>query len=243
MNIVMGKVRQRNWLLIITAFLLFASILVLFMTTRKRLGVGVCEYGGAEYVQGQVVSNYDGRKDCVCTWSGEIVCGEDSLVISYENFSTENLVFTYSFRNFLDKDEPNISDVVLADVNQQGQTLELILEREVFCSQEGQVPVQTAMYKQEDNSLTLTTVTDRDESVYSRVCLIANTFKFANFTLPEGSEFSEYSLLYQGDTGQEFKLNSCFVNGKLYAKGDVFKDAQGELLCTCEETGIECEEL
>jgi hypothetical protein len=240
MDIVMGKVRQRNWLLIITGCLLLASVLVFFVTTRKKLGMGLCQYDDIEYTQGQIVPNYKGRNDCYCSWSGEIVCEQEAITMSYENFSSDDLQFTYSFRNFLEKDTSDPSRVILSDVNYKDQVLEIILEREALCTQEGQVPPQTAMYKKESDSLTLTTITNRDESLYGRVCLIGNTFVIKDLDLLEKSE---YSIYYQHDDGSEFKLKSCFVNGKLYGQGDVFKDSEENLLCTCEDWAIECEEL
>jgi hypothetical protein len=236
----MGKVKQRNWLLIITGFLLLASVMVLFVTTRNRPGVGVCNYDGIQYQQGDLVGNYEGKSDCHCTWTGDVVCEGEDLTMSYENFSSEGLQFTYSFRNFLEKESPDFSRVVLSDLNHSENTVEVILEREAFCGQEDLAPVQTAMYKLEEDGLTLTTVTNRDETLYGRVCLIGNTFVVDGVDL---SEKSEYSLYYQNDSGQTFKLKSCFVNGKLYGQGDVFKDAQNDMLCTCEGPNVECEEL
>jgi hypothetical protein len=240
MNIVMGKVKQRNWLLIITIFLLLASALVLFVTTRNKIGVGVCIYDNVEYQQGQQIPNYEGRDDCLCTWSGGVVCEREESTMSYENFSSEGLQFTYSFRNFLEKESPDLSRVVLSDLNHSENTVEVIIEREVLCGQEGLAPVQTAMYKLEEDSLTFTTVTNRNEELYGEVCLIGNSFVVEGVDL---SEKSEYFLYYQNDSGQTFKLKSCFVNGKLYGEGDVFKDAGSNMLCTCEASGVECEEL
>lgn len=236
----MGKVKQRNWLLIITIFLFLGSALVLFVTTRNKLGVGVCNYDDIQYQQGDLVGNYEGRSDCHCTRTGDIVCEEEDLTMSYENFSSEGLQFTYSFRNFLEKESPDLSRVVLSDLNYSENTVEVILEREALCGQEDLAPVQTAMYKLEENALTLTTVTNRDEQLYRRVCLIGNTFVVNGVDL---SEKSEYLLYYQNDSGQTFKLKSCFVNGKLYGQGDAFKNAENNMLCTCEGPDVECEEL
>lgn len=236
----MGKLKQRNWLLIITGFLLLASVMVLFVTTRNRPGVGVCNYDGIQYQQGDLVGNYEGKSDCHCTWTGDIVCEGEDLTMSYDDFSSEGLQFTYSFRNFLEKESPDLSRVVLSDLNHSENTVEVILEREALCGQEDLAPVQTAMYKLGEDALTLTTVTNRDETLYGRVCLIGNTFVVDGVDL---SEKSEYSLYYQNDSGQTFKLKSCFVNGKLYGQGDVFKDAQNDMLCTCEGPDVECEEL
>jgi len=240
MSTVMGKVKQGNWLLIIIMFLLLASVLVLFVTTRNKQGVRVCIYDNIEYQQGQLVPNYEGRNDCYCAWSGDIVCEEEDLTMSYNDFTPEGLQFTYSFRNFLEKEIPDLSHVVLSDLNHSEDTLEVILEREALCEEGGIAPVQTAMYKLEEDALTLTTVTNRDEQLYGKVCLIGNSFVINGMDL---SEKSEYSLYYQNDSGQIFKLKSCFVKGKLYGQGDVFKDIQDNMLCTCEAPDIKCEEL
>ena len=236
----MAKVKQRNWLLIITMCLVLASILVLVITTQRRLGLGVCYYNDIEYFQNELVPNYEGRSDCYCSWSGEIVCDKEELTMSYENFTSVGLQFTYSFRNFLDKEVPDLSRVVLSDINYQSPQVEIILEREALCGENNQAPVQTAMYKKEKDKLVVTTITNRDETLYSKVCMIANTFVVENLDL---SEVSEYSIHYQNDSGQIFELKTCFVNGKLYGQEDVFKDAENNLLCTCEGPNVECEEL
>jgi len=236
----MGKIKQRNWLLIITGVLVIPSAIILIMMTRRSLGIGVCSYDGIEYQEGQIISNYQGRNDCYCSRIGEIVCEENEVVMSYDDFTSDDLQFAYSFRNFLEKQNPDLFRVVLSDINYQGQKLEIIVEREALCSQGSLPPVQTALYKKQEESLILTTITNRDESLYDRVCLIGNSFVIEGIDL---SEKSDYSVYYQDEKGQEFELNSCFLNGKLYGEGDVFKDTENDLVCTCESSGVECEDL
>jgi hypothetical protein len=239
----MEKIKQRNWLLIITGCLVLASVLVFIMTTRRNLGIGVCYYNDVEYFQNELVPNYQGRSDCYCSWTGEIVCEESETTMSYEDFTSNDLQFTYTFRNYIEQENPDLSRVILSNIKQKQEGLEVILEREALCTENSQAPVQTAMYKEQEDGLVLTTITNRDESLYSRVCIIGNTFVIDNLDLTKESEESEYSLFYQNDNGQIFKLNTCFVNGKLYGQGDVFKDAENNLLCTCEGPEVECEGL
>ena len=236
----MGKVKQRNWLLVITVFLVIPSAIILIMMTRRSLGIGICYHEGIEYQEGEIISNYQGRNDCHCSRTAEIICEEKEVAMSYDNFTSDGLQFTYSFRNFLQKQNPDFSRVILSDINYQDQSVEIILEREALCSQNSEAPVQTAMYKEQEESLILTTITNRDESLYDSVCLIGNIFLVEDLDL---SEKSEYSVYYQDDNGQEFELNSCFVKGKLYGEGDVFKDSENDSVCTCESSGVECEDL
>lgn len=242
----MAKIKQRNWLLIITVCLLVGSVLVVFLTTRQNLGLGICYHEGVEYQQNDFIPNYQGRNDCYCSWTGQIVCEEQSEhIMSYEDFTSQHLFFTYDFRNFLEKQGPDSLRVSLSSIKQEEFSLEVVLEREVLCSQDGEAPVQTALYKIEGDSLVLTTVTNRDELLYERVCLVSNSFLLVDQGLEDlqlGQQ-EEFSLFYQDDVGRVFNLNSCFVNGRLYSSGDVFKDSVRDLLCTCIGPDLECEEL
>lgn len=241
----MSKVKQRNWLLIITGCLLVGSVLVIFLSSQRNFGVGICYFDGEQYLQNELIPNYEGRNDCYCSWMGDIVCEEaEELVMSYENFTSEGLNFTYSFRNFLEKQGPDFTRVSLSSVKQGGNSLEIVLEREVLCGEDGEAPVQTALYKVEEGELLLTTITNRDELLYSRVCLVGNVFTIEGVS--EVFDFDSrdtFSLSYQDDAGRLFNLKSCFANSRIYAAGDVFKDSESELLCTCIGPDLECEEL
>lgn len=236
----MAKVKQRNWLLLITVLLLIGSGIVLFINAQKNLGLGVCYYNDMEYYQGDLVSNYEGGSDCYCSITGDIVCESDSVGMTYETFSSSNLAFSYKFQNFLEKANPDLTRFTLSDVSQNDGGLEIILEREALCSEEGSAPTQVGMYEKNADSLVLTTITNRDEALYSRVCVIENTFNISQVDITDAKS---YSLLYQGEGGQLYDLKACYSNGKLYASGEVFKDSKGEKLCTCEGPEISCEKL
>lgn len=236
----MKKIRQKNWLFLITLFLLITSLVALSTTLRKRLGVGVCVFNDIEYLDNEIVPGYNGRDDCMCNWDGEIVCKDPEYNMSYESFSSKDLVFSYNFKNFLDKDNPDYSKIVLSDINHVDNRLVIQLEREVLCTEGGVAPTQVAMYKERENSLTLTTITNRDESLYGKTCLIGNVFSFEDFNL---SGKKDYSVFYQNERGQIFDLNSCFYNGVLYGIGDVFKDSAKNKICTCIGVELDCEDL
>lgn len=236
----MGKIRQRNWLLIITGVLVITTVVVLFLTTKRELGIGVCYHNGFRYEQNQLIPDYERGRDCYCSWNGEIVCEDVEISLSYEDFTSEGLNFTFNFRNLLEKTEPDLSKVTLADVNYRDNLVEIIVEREAICQQGGQVPTQIGMYEKRSNSIILTTITNMDETLYSRACVIVNTFSLVDIDI---SGEDEFTLMYQNEVGQLFDLNACFVNGRFYAPGDVFKDISRELLCTCEGPEVDCEEL
>ena len=236
----MEKIRQRNWLLIITGVLLITTVVVLALTTKRELGIGVCYHNGFRYEQNQLIPDYERGKDCYCSWSGEIVCEDVGISFSYDSFTSDGLSFSYNFRNLLEKESPDLTKVVLSDINYRGEIIDIILEREVICTDVGQVPTQIGMYEINPNSIVLTTVTNMDESIYGKSCVIVNNFSLVDL---DTTDHQEFSILYQNENGQLLDLNACFANERLYAPGDVFKNLEGENLCTCEGPEVTCEEL
>ncbi len=236
----MGKVKQKNWLLLITFCLLIASVVLFFVNNRKSLGLGECNYDGIEYLEGEQIVNYQGRNDCYCSKSGEILCESEQAGMTYESFSSSALSFSYSFINFLEKNDPDLNKISLEDIDQRDSSIKFTLHREALCGEDGLAPAQVGMYERKDDSLIFTTITNRDESLYSRVCVISNDFQISNFNI---GDVEEFIVLYQGESGQIYDLNTCFVKGKLYAQGEVFKNSEKQELCTCEGPDISCEEL
>ena len=236
----MGKIRQRNWLLIITGFLLITTIVVLVLTTKRELGIGVCYHNGFYYQQNELVPDFERGRDCFCSWSGDIVCEDVEISLTYENFSSDGLSFSYNFRNLLDGVTPDLAKVTLADINYREDIVDIIVEREAICTREGHVPTQIGMYELTEDSVILTTITNMDETIYSQSCIIVNTFSLIDLNIEDSESPSIY---YQNELGQLFNLNSCYANERFYAPGDVFKDTSREKLCTCEGPSVECENL
>jgi len=236
----MGKVKQKNWLLLITFCLLIASVVLFFVNNRKNLGLGECSYEGVEYLEGERILNYEGRNDCYCSKGGKILCESEQAGMTYESFSSSSLSFSYSFINYLEKSNPDLNKISLQDIDQKDGSIKFTLHREALCGENELAPAQVGMYKGEDDSLIFTTITNRDESLYSRVCVISNDFQISNFSI---GDVENFTLLYQGESGQIYDLNACFVKGKLYTKGEVFRDSEKQELCTCEGSNISCEQL
>ncbi len=236
----MAKIKQRNWLLLITFVLVLSSLGVLFAMLQRNLGIGFCVYEGVEYSVNDPVPEYKGGQDCICSNSGDIVCEEEDLGMSYENFVNDDMSFRYSFRNYLDKDQPDLSGAELVDIQYKDSLLRVVMERESLCGDFNEPPVQAGMYKLEDEGIVLTAITNRDESMYSRVCLIGNTFEIQNVSLVD---ISRFSVSYQNDQGNMTNFRICLANGNIYSNGDVFKDSENNSICTCLGPEVECEEL
>ncbi len=234
----MGKVVQRNWLLIITGLLVISSFLVFCLTIEERSSLNRCTYGGIVYKKGDLVKNYKANDDCYCTGSDKIQCeNEDDFSISYATFSTENLSFSYLYLNYLEVSEPDYTRIISNDVNHDDESLEVFLERESLCGENDLAPSQVGFYEFRDNSLILTTMTNRDTALYTRPCVISNTFVIhrSDFDFQEG-----FSVLYQNEKGQLFDLNACYYGSKLYASGDSFKHVSENKVCSCDMGSVIC---
>lgn len=231
------KAKRKNWLVVITVVLLLGTLVLLFYRTRQGLGLGVCEYEGADYYEGQLIPNYgEVGMDCYCNWDGDIDCRETELKMSYDGFVNDDLVFTYEFKNFLEKGDPNLRNIVLVDVDRSGGDVRLSIEKEELCDEQGNPPSQTALYQREDNGLVITTVTSRDELTYTRSCIITNELTFSNLGVQDSETFT---IMYQNEMGQLFDLTACFFEKKLYAPNETFKDSKGRI-CNCDGPEVSC---
>mgnify|MGYP001224308997 FL=1 len=173
---VMGKLKQNNWLVVITIFLVVSSVIALSISMRKSLGFGTCAYDEEIYLSGQLIPNYNGRTDCYCSKNGSVQCNSDSSLISLENYSSTGLKYFSSFLNYLDKEELDTDNIKAVDVGYTSGVLTVVIEREAMCGQEQESPVQVGFYKYSENDLTLTVLTNRDPSFYSKVCKIDGKF-------------------------------------------------------------------
>lgn len=234
----MAKVIQRNWLLIITGLLVISLLVVLLITVDEKTDLGRCSFGGIDYRKGDFVQNYKANTQCYCLGSNKIKCDDQNdFSISYSTFSTESLLFSYTYQNYLEKEEPDYTRVLPVDLNQTSEYLEIILEREALCGDNDLAPSQVGFYEFRGNSLILTTMTNRDVKLYDRTCLIANVFKIYS-KVPEIQE--GFSVLYQNELGQLFDLNVCYYGEKLFSTGDSFKHLTQNKICSCEQGSVIC---
>lgn len=234
---VMGKLKQNNWLVVITIFLVVSSVIALSISMRKSLGFGTCAYEEDIYLSGQLIPNYNGRTDCYCSKSGSVQCNTDSTLISLENYSSTGLKYFSSFLNYLDKEELDTDNIQAVDVGYTSGILSVVVEREAMCGQEQESPIQVGFYKYLENDLTLTVLTNRDTSFYNKICKIDGKFVLEKEDL---SLTDDFKLHYQNDLGQIFDLGVCVYKEKLYGNGDVLQSEAGKT-CSCNFGTIECD--
>lgn len=233
----MGKLKQNNWLVVITIFLVVSSVIALVVSTRKSLGFGTCAFNENIYLAGQLIPNYNGREDCYCSKKGTIQCNKDNTILSLEDYTSTNLKYFSNFLNYLDEEEIDTDNIKAVDIGYTEGKLSVVIEREGMCGQEQEIPVQVGFYKYSENKLTLTILTNQDSSIYNRVCKINGKFILTkeDFTLTE-----DFKLYFQNDLGHIFDLGVCVYNKKLYGEGDIFQSESGNA-CSCNYGMVECD--
>jgi len=234
---VMGKLKQKNWLVIITIFLVVSSVIALSISMRKSLGFGTCAYDEDIYLSGQSIPNYNGRSDCYCSKNGSVQCNTDNSLISLENYSSTGLKYFSSFLNYLNKDELDTNNIQAVDVGYTAGVLSVVIEREAMCGAEQESPVQVGFYKYNENDLTLTVLTNRDVSFYNKVCKIDGKFVLEKEDLFLTDDFK---LHFQNDLGKMFDLGVCVYDGKLYGNKDILQ-SKGGSACMCNFGTVECD--
>lgn len=234
----MGKLKQKNWLLIITILLVVSSVVALSISMRKSLGFRTCAYDEEIYLSGQQIPNYNGRSDCYCSRDGKVQCNSDDTLISFKDYSSSGLKYFSNFLNYLEKESVSSDYVQAVDVDYTEGVLSVVIEREAMCGDEQETPVQVGFYKLEENDLTLTILTNRDPSSYNKVCKIDGKFvlESEDLSLKEDSK-----LYFQNDLGKIFDLGVCVYNDKLYGNGDVLQSAEENKACSCNFGTIECD--
>ena len=234
----MAKKSGPNWMLLITIFIFLLSVGVVAYKLLESSSSVNCEFNGDEIKVGDSVG--ENNKKCVCTSEGLLVCEEGAIsdTVSESTFLTENLSFSYKFQNTLVSETPSFSNVKTVDVSQSEKKLKVVIEREVWCSEENEAPDQTAYYQIEDNSLQLFTLTAFEVGIYTKNCLVSNTFEFSNLDILVDENFK---ITYMGEDGSSNILNTCVYNGILYGGNDTFSSQKQGELCSCNNGSVECE--
>lgn len=233
----MEKPRRVNWIMVITGVLFLVSVGVLGYKLFSGEEVTSCSFEGGEVDYGKEVISAKGER-CVCGDKRKMVCQGEESNGEQESFSTEGLVFEYSYLNTVVGDSPNISRVLPIDINQNEGELEVILERESWCSEDFEASSQVGYYEKYSDKLVLSTITSSDAEKFNIPCVVSNTFKIANFDIEDVEDFEIY---YRNEKGKEFDLMACSYNGVLYGEGDIFAGGSNEAVCSCEQGKVACE--
>jgi len=235
---IMGKVKQRNWLILITIFLVIVSGAGLFVSIRQKLSFNSCAYGEGMYKSGENVPNFNGEQECVCNPDGSIKCGDDTEGVVYTGYSSSNLKFSYSYINMIDEESSVSNTIVPLDASYINGILKVSFERNALCSEEEEVSAQSGFYQLSSNAMRLTIMTSADTSKYFLPCKIANTFEVTDPGISFGEDFQIY---YESESGEFLSMGACVYNSVLHADQDVFKD--GTSVCLCNTGNVTCREL
>lgn len=237
---IMGKIKQRNWLIIITIFLVIVSGIGLFVSIQQKLSFNSCAYGEDVYRSGEQVPEFNGEQECTCNSDGSIKCGTESDGIVYTGYSSSNLRFSYSYINLLDSGAILDSDITPLDASYSDGILKISFERDVLCSSDEIAPAQSGFYQLSSDALRLTIMTNIDTTKYTSPCKISNTFEITDSNITFNDDFQIY---YESDSGEFLSLGACVYKGVLHGDQDVFKDKDISSVCLCNTGNVTCKDL
>lgn len=232
----MGKQKRINWMLVITGVLLLVSVCVFVYKFLFGKTADYCLFEEHRVEYGKEIISSSGSR-CVCGDDRKVVCDSVQRGEQEESFSTDNLVFEYSYLNTISADSSDSFRVFPVDINQNGAELTVIFEREGLCSDTFEAPSQAGYYQKYQDRLVLSTITSGDTENFNIPCLMSNSFKITNFDL-EGKD--DYEIYYKNEKGKEFNLMACLYKGVLYGQGDVFTGGKNQPICTCEKGEVVC---
>ncbi len=233
----MGKVKQRNWLIIITIFLVIVSSVGLLLSVQQKLSFNSCAYGDEIYRSGEDVPGYNGKGSCLCNSDGTIKCDEDGNSLAYSSFSSANLKFSYKYLNLLNTSSVSEENLQPGKASYTNGKINISLERDVLCGEDGAAPTQSGFYQLSENELRLTIMTNKDSSLYALPCKIEDSFEISNQDLVLKDNFQVY---YQSEDGSLSNLGTCVYDGKLYGDQEAFKSTASQSVCLCDFGVVAC---
>lgn len=233
----MGKKIGSNWMLLITVFLFLLSVGVVVYKLIESSQSTTCTSEGQTVQRGESI--YQGDNKCVCTSEGILICddGLETTAVQESPFVTDNLKFSYTFLNSLVSERPIFSNVKTVDVSQTEGKLKVVIEREVWCSEEMEAPNQVAFYQLNENILNLSTLTAFDEKINTKNCLVSNSFEFSNLDFQLNENFK---ISYSSEDGKKTTLNTCVFQNVIYGGDDTFSGLQPGEICTCDNGLVKC---
>lgn len=217
-----------NWLVIITLFLFFSSLSIFVIYIGDTIGINQCAYGD------------DLGSNCICGKDGEKICddGKDESVNSSE-FTSSGLNYQFDFLNFVDIDNPALSNAKFVDISYENSELSITLEQSSMCSEDSIVSPQIGFYKLDKGLLTLTSVSNLTNSAFNLPCISENVYTIKNFDIANTS--NDFRIQYQDEYSVTYPSNNCVYEGYIRNEGDVYNSADGCFLCHCKNGQNSCE--
>ncbi|HAM37138.1 MAG: hypothetical protein UR96_C0005G0027 [candidate division WS6 bacterium GW2011_GWC1_36_11] len=236
----MGKIKQRNWLIILTVFLVVVSSVGLFLSIQQKLSFNSCAYGENVYKSGENIPEYNGGMECTCNSNGAIRCDSGTEEVAYSGYSTQNLKFSYKYGNLLSDTVTMQEDITSDSASYINGVLKVSFERNVLCSEDGIAPTQTGLYQLSSKDLRLTILTNMDNSKYTTPCKIVDTFEISKLNMILEKDFQ---IFYQSEDGEFVSLGACIEDDTLYGDQEVFKSKTSNSVCICNTGVISCRDL
>lgn len=233
----MGKKMGSNWMLLITVFIFLISVGVVVYKLIESSQTTTCTSEGQTIQRGESI--FQGENKCICTSEGILICddGLETATVQESPFVTDNLKFSYNFLNSLISEKPIFSNIKTVDVSQTEDKLRVVIEREVWCSEEMEAPNQVAFYQLNENVLNVSTLTAFEEGINTKNCLVSNTFEFTNLDLQINEDFK---ISYSSEDGKKTTLNTCVFQNVIYGGNDTFSGLQQGEICSCEAGSPKC---
>jgi hypothetical protein len=238
----MGKVKQRNWLIIITIFLVIVSGAGLFLSIQKKLSFNSCAYGENVYKSGESIPEYNGKTECKCNSDGSVDCNESTSQTGYNGYSSQNLEFTYKYSNLLSSETITMTqeEITSNSASYLDGVMKVSFERDTMCTEDGVVPTQAGFYQISSKDLKLTIMTNLDTTKYTTPCKISNSFEISGLSVILDNKFQIY---YQSESGELKSLGACVQDNTLYGDQEAFKSKTSTSVCICDSGVVSCKEL
>jgi len=236
----MGKIKQRNWLIIITIFLVTVSGIGLFLSIQQKLSFNSCAYGENVYRSGDEIPAYNGRDECKCNADGTIKCNDNTDELTYSGYSSQNLKFTYQYINLLTDSALLQEEIESNSASYINGVLKVSFERNVLCTNDEIAPTQSGFYQLSSKDLKLTIMTNTDATKYVTPCKILNSFEITGLDMTLDNNFQVY---YQSDNGNLESLGACVQDNTLYGDQEVFKSKNSSSICICNTGVVSCKTL
>ncbi len=216
-----------NWLVIITLFLFFSSLVIFVISVKDTIGIKKCAFGD------------DVGTNCICSSDGKKICDPQAFTTSTtEEFSASNLDYTFDFLNMIDGSNSFDQIIKFVDISHLENRLKIVIEIESVCNEDNIVAPQLGLYKLEKNRLVLSIISNLTNESFNLPCISQNTFVIENFNINISEEFD---IQYQDEEGMLYLANNCIYEGYIRNNKDVYNSIDGTLLCQCKDGKNICE--
>jgi len=216
-----------NWLVMITLFLFFSSLVIFVISIKDTIGIKKCAYGE------------DQGSNCICNSEGEKVCNAGGFsTTNVGEFTASNLEYTFDFLNMIDANTPSLEAIKFVDISHLENRLKVVIEVGSVCNEDNIIAPQLGFYKLEKDRLILSIISNLTNETFYLPCISENTFLIENVDL---NVMESFQIQYQDEEGMLYLANNCIYEGYIRNDGDAYNSQDGLLLCQCKSGTNSCE--